>query len=186
MLRAWVKSAHDWRDDPMNGTGKLELPSDAVPAPGTAELDFLPPSLVAQCQILIESYHKMHGYRSLPDILWKFRLGPFIETHRELRELLRKASTTRSAKKSNAGFANIAAYVLSLEILASHFVGWNAIYPEAAEKAQAVLKRHARLAHMPLIEFYLYPSRYPSQAALSAIIPPNPGILGMMDCASGR
>jgi hypothetical protein len=44
----------------------------------------------------------------LPNVLWKARLGPFIETHREFSQLLRKASTTRSAKKSNAGFVRIA------------------------------------------------------------------------------
>jgi hypothetical protein len=42
--------------------------------------------------------------------------GPFIETHQELRQLLRKASTTRSAKKSNEGFVRIATTILSLEI----------------------------------------------------------------------
>ena len=41
------------------------------------------------------------------DPVVKARLGPFIETHHELRQLLRKASTTRSAKKSNEGFVQI-------------------------------------------------------------------------------
>jgi hypothetical protein len=85
--------------------------------------------------------------------------------------LLRKASTTRSAKKSNAGFVRIATSILSLEILASHFAEWSATYPEAAGKAQAILKRHGRTTHTPLIEFYLYPSRYPNQASLAALAP---------------
>src|ERR1700727_3372167 len=72
------------------------------------DFGFLPKSLTAQCRSLIESYHELHGYACLPDILWKSRLGPFIETHHELRQLLRKASTTRSAKKSNEGFARLA------------------------------------------------------------------------------
>jgi hypothetical protein len=71
---------------------------------GNIDLGFLPKSLTVQCQSLIESYHELHGYTCLPNILWRARLGPFIETHRELRQLLRKASTTRSAKKSNQGF----------------------------------------------------------------------------------
>src|SRR5580704_10093826 len=71
------------------------------------DLSFLPNSLTVQCQSLIESYHELHGYACLPNILWKSRLGPFIESHQELRQLLRKASTTRSAKKSNAGFVQI-------------------------------------------------------------------------------
>ena len=88
-----------------------------------SDLSFLPKSLTVQCQSLIESYHELHGYACLPDILWKSRLGPFIETHQEFRQLLKKASTTRSAKKSNQGFVRIATTILSLEILASSFAG---------------------------------------------------------------
>src|SRR6202011_194863 len=104
------------------------------------DLSFLPKSLTAQCQSLIESYHDLHGYSCLPNILWKARLGPFIQAHRELRQLLRKASTTRSAKKSNEGFVRIATTILSLEILASSFAGWGAIYPEAGSRAQTIPK----------------------------------------------
>jgi hypothetical protein len=124
------------------------------------DLSFLPQSLTTQCQSLIESYHELHGYACLPNILWKARLGPFIETHREFRQLLRKASTTRSAKKSNEGFVRIATTILSLEILASSFAGWSAIHPEAGSMAHAILKRNGRSPHMPLMEFYLYPPKY--------------------------
>jgi hypothetical protein len=48
------------------------------------DFSFLPKSLTVQCQSLIESYHELHGYACLPNVLWKARLGPFIETHREL------------------------------------------------------------------------------------------------------
>ena len=119
------------------------------------DLGFLPSHLSRQCRSLIESYHEVHGYACLPDILWKSRLGPFIEKHRELRQCLRKASTTRSAKKAHDGFVRIATTILSLEILASSFAGWGAIYPEAGETACAILKRNGRGAHMPLMEFYL-------------------------------
>jgi hypothetical protein len=136
------------------------------------DFSFLPKSLAAQCQSLIESYHELHGYACLPDILWKARLGPFIETHREFRQLLRKASTTRSAKKSNEGFVRIASTLLSLEILASSFAGWSAIYPEAGLMAHAILKRNARSPHMPLMEFYLYPPKYISSAAIATLVPP--------------
>ena len=82
---------------------------------GGPDFDFLPHKLRNQCRSLIESYHDLHGYGCLPDILWKAGLGPFIETHREFRQLLRKASMTRSAKKSNEGFTQIATTLLSLE-----------------------------------------------------------------------
>src|SRR5271167_2269037 len=140
--------------------------SDTVLADSTESPDFsfLPQSLVVQCRSLIEGYHELHGHSCLPDILWKAGLGPFIETHREFRQILRKASTTRSAKKSNEGFVRIATTLLSLEILASGFAGWSAIYPQAAFRALAILKHNARGPHMPLMEFYLYPPKYISSA----------------------
>jgi hypothetical protein len=136
------------------------------------DFSFLPKSLTTQCQSLIESYHELHGYACLPDILWKSRLGPFIEAHQEFRHLLKKASTTRSAKKANEGFVQIATTILALEILASSFAGWSAIHPEAGLKAVAILKRSGRCPHMPLMEFYLYPPKYISQAAIAALVLP--------------
>ncbi|SDS26698.1 hypothetical protein [Bradyrhizobium canariense] len=136
------------------------------------DLNFLPQNLAGQCRSLIESYHEVHGYSCLPDVLWKSRLGPLIQAHPEFRQLLKKASTTRSAKKSNQGFVRIATTLLSLEILASSFAGWSAIYPEAAALAQAILKRNARSPHMPLMEFYLYPPKYISLAAIATLSPP--------------
>jgi hypothetical protein len=136
------------------------------------DLSFLPKNLTLQCKSMIESYHDLHGYTCLPNILWKARLGPFIETHRELRQLLRKASTTASAKKSNEGFVRIATAILSLEILASSFAGWSAIYPDAGSMARAVLPRNTHSPHMPLMEFYLYPPKYISAAAIATLAPP--------------
>ena len=94
------------------------------------DLGFLPQNLTAQCQSLIESYHELHGYACLPNILWKARLGQFIEAHREFRQLVRKASTTRSAKKSNEGFVLIATTILSLEI-------WPAVLPAGARSIRS-------------------------------------------------
>ena len=153
------------------------LTNDREPAAsaGMAEnldFSFLPKSLISQCQSLIESYHELHGYACLPDILWKSRLGPFIEANAEFRQLLRKASTTRSAKKSHQGFVRITTTLLSLEILASSFAGWSAIYPEAGSIARAILQRHARSPQTPLMEFYLYPPKYISHAAIAALAPP--------------
>jgi hypothetical protein len=136
------------------------------------ELGFLPVNLTRQCRSLIESYHEVHGFACLPDVLWKFRLGPFIQRQPELRQCLKKASTTRSAKKANEGFVQITTAILSLEILASSFAGWSAIYPEAGETARNILKRHARGPHMPLMEFYLYPPKHISSAAIATLTPP--------------
>jgi hypothetical protein len=141
---------------------------DKVESP---DFSFVPSSLTGQCRSLIESYHELHGYSCLPDILWKARLGPFIEAHRELRHLLREASTSRSAKKSNEGFVRIATLLMSLEILASSFASWSAIYPQAASRAHEILMRNARSPHMPLMEFYLYPPAYLSSAAIARLRP---------------
>jgi hypothetical protein len=137
------------------------------------DFGFLPQNLINQCRRLIESYHGLHGYGSLPDILWRAGLGPFIETHRELRQILRKASTTRSAKKSNDGFAQIATTLLSLEILASNFAGWSTIHPQATTTAKSILKRHTRFSHTPLMESYLYPPKYVSSAAIATLALPT-------------
>ena len=85
---------------------------------GSSDFGFLPDTLIRQCKSLIESYHEMHGYACLPDVLWKSRLGPFIEKHRELHQHLKKASTTRSAKKSHRGFVQIATTMQEAHLLA--------------------------------------------------------------------
>src|ERR1700748_430013 len=136
------------------------------------DLGFLPQALIGQCRSLIESYHEVHGYTCLPDVLWKSRLGPLIESHPEFRQLLRKASTTRSAKKSNQGFVRIATAILALEILVTSFAGWSAIYPEAAAQAQTILKHGANRRRMPLMDSYLYPPKHISLAAIATLAPP--------------
>lgn len=143
-----------------------------VEGTGNPDFGFLPQNLSNQCRSLIESYHGLHGFGCLPDILWKAGLGPFIETHREFRQLLKRASTSRSAKKSNEGFTQIATTLLSLEILASNFAGWSTIYPQAASTAKSILMRHARLSRTPLMESYLYPPKYISSAAIATLAPP--------------
>ena len=165
-----------------NDVGQAALADQAE----NIDFGFLPKSLMVQCRSLIESYHELHGYACLPDILWKARLGPFIETHREFRQLLRKASTTRSAKNANEGFVRITTTLLSLEILASSFAGWSAIYPEPGSRAQAILKRHARSTQMPLMEFYLYPPKYISTAAIATLAPPATSQLARRNCTTRR
>ncbi|MGY3551417.1 hypothetical protein ACVWZ4_006742 [Bradyrhizobium sp. USDA 4472] len=153
-------------------THAARLSGDPAHDDAGSDLTFLPTTLVGQCRNLIESYHEVHGFASLPNMLWRFRMGPLIERHQELRQLLRKASTTRSAKKANEGFVQIATTILALEILASSFAGWNAIYPIAGEAAREVLQRNAHGAHMPLMDFYLYPPKQISAAAIATLTPP--------------
>jgi hypothetical protein len=136
----------------------------------TLDLGALPPTLVAQCRGLIESYHDIHGYACLPNMLWRAELEGFIKTNPCLRQILRKASTTRSAKVSNKGFVEIATAILSLEILASDFASWSTMFPEARSMANALLRM--RSTRMFLMEYYLYPPKHISPAILAALAPP--------------
>src|ERR1700726_2933443 len=163
MLMYWAQLVRSSRGRTMQVVADYAGQTTLADEPENFDPSFLPKSLTAQCQSLIESYHELHGYACLPDILWKARLGPFIETHREFRQL---------PKKSHEGFVRIATTILSLEILASSFAGWSAIYPEAGSRAHAILKRNARSPHMPLMEFYLYPPKYISSAAIATLVPP--------------
>jgi hypothetical protein len=121
---------------------------------------FLPEVLIKQCRNVIESYHASHGYFCLPDILWKSRLGPLIERDPTFRPLLRKASMARRAKKANECFVTIAATILSMEILASNFAGWSGLDPQATEKARTFLRQNRANSQTPLLDYYVYPSKY--------------------------
>ncbi|HEX4209394.1 MAG TPA: hypothetical protein VHY56_03305 [Candidatus Binataceae bacterium] len=138
------------------------------------DLNALPHSLAAQCRSLIESYHEIHGYNCLPNMLWRAELGDFIKRQPCLRQILRKASTTRSAKLANKGFVEIATAILSLEILASDFASWSTMFPEAKSMANALLRM--RSARMFLMEHYLYPPKHISPAVLAALTPPQPAL----------
>jgi hypothetical protein len=152
----------------MRDAGK---PPNVVRSRAAEDLGPLPESLTRQCRRLIESYHAIYGYSCLPNMLWRSHLGPFIERHEQLGQLLKRASTTRSAKKSNESFVRIATTILSLEVLASSFAGWSAIYPEAGEMARALLKRNALSPKMPLMGFYVYTPKYVSSSAIATLTP---------------
>jgi len=52
----------DWRTHHMRNPSKAALSKDS------AELDFLPESLIGRCRRLIQSYHRIHGYSCLPNM----------------------------------------------------------------------------------------------------------------------
>ena len=49
---------------------------------------FIPDELRLQCHRLIVTFHDMHGYTCLPDMLWKAGLASFIERHAALNAAL--------------------------------------------------------------------------------------------------
>lgn len=156
----------------MELTAGLPVDGDGAAHATTEMLDLgaLPSTLVAQCRGLIESYHDIHGYACLPDMLWRAQLEGFIRKQACLRQILRKASTTRSAKVAHKGFVEIATAILSLEILASDFASWSMMFPEARSVANALLR--TRSSRMFLMQYYLYPQRHISPAVLAALAPP--------------
>jgi hypothetical protein len=134
-------------------------------------IDFLPDSLKSQCRALIESYHSIHGYACLPNMLWRTGLGHFIEINKDFQHLLRKASTTRSAKKSNEGFVAIATAILSSEILASDFSGWSKMFPDARPLANSILSCRAANSYTSLMDEYLYPRKNIDPAVVATLMP---------------
>jgi hypothetical protein len=110
--------------------------------PVSKDLRFIPPVLTEHCRRLVESYHAIHGYASLPDILWRAQVRDFVEMHGDLRDVFHQASTTRSARSANSGYILITSTLLALEILASNFLAWATKFPGAKEAASL------RLAHL--------------------------------------
>jgi hypothetical protein len=135
---------------------------------------FLPESLFRQCRCLIEKYHDVYGYRCLPDLLWRAKLGSFIERSETFGQLLIKASRTRSAKVANENFATIATGILALEILSSSFVGWGRLFPEEAEKSREFLKQAGVAQQTPLMEIYVHPPTYSNSNAIALLTPVSP------------
>jgi hypothetical protein len=138
-----------------------------------ADFSFIPKTLAAKCRRLIETYHAMNGYVCLPDMLWQPELRDFIEMHKDLREIFKRSSTTRSAKRANEGFVLIATTILSLEVLASDFASWSARYPIAKRRAHAILQEYTLNSRTWLMDSYLYPRSYINPAFINALAPPE-------------
>lgn len=138
--------------------------------------DFVPAELRAQCQRLIVTFHEMHGYACLPDMLWKAGLGGFIERHSLLRDALQKASTARSARRANEFFVIIAVEILALEVLARDYAQWSNISVAFKNRALELLGGNSPSGKTWLIEHYLYPPRLDTSVKLS--LQPGPQVGG--------
>jgi hypothetical protein len=118
---------------------------------------FIPKDLAAKCRKLIESYHAIYGYVALPDMLWLSDAREFIESHRDLTVLFKKASRSRGAKRANESFLSIATTIVSLEVLARDFAGWGKRFPAAKHAAENVLGELPSRRRAWLMDLYLYP-----------------------------
>ena len=95
----------------------------------SSSFKFIPKELAIKCRKLIESFHAMHGYGRLPDMLWNSDARDIIECHRDLMRVFKNASKSRGAKRANELFLLIATAIVSLEVLARDFSGWGKRFP---------------------------------------------------------
>jgi hypothetical protein len=119
---------------------------------------FIPKELAIKCRKLIESYHAMHGYGRLPDMLWNSDARDIIECHRNLMQVFKSASKSRGAKRANDSFLLIATAVVSLEVLARDFSGWGKRFPAARREAEGMFVDFPVRQRVWFMDKYLYPS----------------------------
>jgi hypothetical protein len=124
----------------------------------TSAFKFIPKELAIKCRKLIESYHAMHGYSRLPDMLWNSDARDIIECHSDLMQVFKNASKSRGAKRANESFLLIATAVVSLEILARDFSGWGKRFPGAKREADGKLVDFPARQRVWFMDKYLYPS----------------------------
>jgi hypothetical protein len=132
---------------------------------------FVPKELAAKCRKLIESYHAMHGYGCLPDMLWHSDARDIIECHRELMQVFKNASKSRGAKRAYESFLLIATAVVSLEVLVRDFAGWGRRFPAAKREADAMLVDFPTQPRAWFMDKYLYPSLNTHRELASALAP---------------
>ena len=142
-----------------NVTNDREVgPSAEDAAESEWNFGFLPADLSGKCRALIESYHTMHGFAGLPDMLWMSEARGIIESDRDLTLVFTRACRARGAKRANDSFIAIAVIVMSLEVLADDFAGWGKRFPKAKSQAGKILGDRLTKRRIELMNLYLYPS----------------------------
>jgi hypothetical protein len=137
----------------------------------TSAFKFIPKELAIKCRKLIESYHAMHGYGRLPDMLWNSDARDIIECHRDLMQVFKNASKSRGAKRANESFLLIATAIVSLEVLARDFSGWGKRFPTAKREADAKLVDFPARQRVWFMDKYLYPSLNTHRELVGALAP---------------
>ena len=147
---------------PPVGNAHVEAAPAAAQRPGNgvvpgSSFRFIPRELSTKCRQLVESYHAIYGYVGLPDMLWLSDARDIIERDRELTRLFTRAARSRTAKRANDHFLQIATVIVSLEVLARDFSGWGKRFPAAKREAEKVLERLPQLRRTWLMDLYFYP-----------------------------
>jgi hypothetical protein len=138
-----------------------------------SDFRFLPKELTAKCHKLIESYHVIHGFGCLPDMLWHSDARDIIECSRELSRIFKTASKSRCAKRANESLMLIATVVLSLEILIRDFSGWGKRFSSAKRTAEGLLAGFELRPRTWFLDQYLYPTPAPTPELARIIDPPS-------------
>jgi hypothetical protein len=136
-----------------------------------SNFSFLPADLSGKCRALIESYHTMHGFAGLPDMLWMSGARGIIDSDRDLTSAFTRACKSRGAKRANDSFIAIAVVVMSLEALSDDFAGWGKRFPNAKSQAQNLLSERSG-QRTRLMDFYLYPSLTVRREMADAFVAP--------------
>jgi hypothetical protein len=129
-----------------------------IPLEAQSTLRFVPRELALRARKLIESFHSIHGYGCLPDLLWHSSARDVIECHRDLTSIFKAASRSRSAKRANDSLLLIATIVFSVEMLARDFAGWGKRFPASKREAERLLGDVLQQPHAWFMDMYLYPS----------------------------
>jgi hypothetical protein len=144
------------------GDAHIDTSADMPQAAGAgaspgSRFRFIPRELAIKCRGLIESYHAIYGYVSVPDMLWLSDARDIIERDRELTWVFQRAARSRAAKRANDSFLHIATTIVSLEILARDFSGWGKRFPAAKHEAEKILGRLPQLRGAWLMDLYFFP-----------------------------
>ncbi len=148
-------------------------PDDGASTNLSSGFRFLPKELTAKCHKLVESYHAIHGFACLPDMLWHSDARDVIECSRELSRIFKNASKSRSAKRANESLVLIATVVLSLEILVRDFSGWGKRFWSAKRTAEGLLADFELKPRTWFLDQYLYPTPAPTPEFARIIDPPS-------------
>jgi hypothetical protein len=142
--------------------GEAQAPRDTPPAaaanaPLFSNFRFIPRELAIKCRRLIESYHAIYGYVSLPDMLWRLSdARDIIEHDRELTRMFSRAARSRAAKRANDSLRQIATTIVSIEVLARDFSGWGKRFPAAKGEADKMLAGSPLARRAWLMDLYLF------------------------------
>jgi hypothetical protein len=153
----------------IQASGGATLKRASATFSGRTDFGFLPKGLLEECSRCIKGYHQTNGYSCLPDFLWHPEIRNLVETEVAFQRLFKKSTSSRSAKRANAGLVCIATAILAMEVLSTGFAGWATLYPGARKKAQAILQESIPSGRAWLMKWYLNPRLGTGPKSLEAL-----------------